>query len=490
VGSFSEAWAGMPAINLVGSIAPGSSFSSAIGGAPDSQFGADNAISAAGQKLVIGGPGGYGSLSVYSTPVASGGQAKPDLIFGGFYYDTAPSQLTMRPNTANPALANEGFGVGGQYVSEGFVLAGTNDATAYPNRIYNFRRRGPTFLPLRAADTTDVSTLMPALAPKAEAGSAVAIDGKLAVVGAPDYDNRGAVFVYAIDAAGNWTLEAMLQPVGLKNGDRFGGSVSISGERVIVGSPGWDHPLQGYDAGRVVMYERFSAETGSVAWLQKSEFTGPSQYGLFGTDVDLFGTTAIASQPAGPDSQLKVSVYSADAQGEWASTFSFLGNSDSLAVSQDHIVIGGAAPDSVSVYGRGNTGGWVLQATLTDPDDGVQRRFGGAVDISGERIIVGAPGYGSDAIYSEWKGGVYSYTLAESGQWLLETPLSLASTDAGDFYGAAVALDGAALVVGAYGRNDKRGEAYAYSLKRGVWVLETDQATLDGSDAAAGDMVG
>ncbi|MGA1619586.1 MAG: hypothetical protein ACO37F_13885, partial [Pirellulales bacterium] len=338
VGSFSEAWAGMPAINLVGSIAPGSSFSSAIGGAPDSQFGADNAISAAGQKLVIGGPGGYGSLSVYSTPLATG--AQPDLIFGGFYYDTAPSQLAMRPNIANPALANEGFGVGGQYVSEGFVLAGTNDATAYPNRIYNFRRRGPTFVPLRAADNTDVSTLMPALAPKAEAGSAVAIDGKLAVVGAPDYDNRGAVFVYAIDAADNWTLEAMLQPVGLKNGDRFGESVSISGERVIVGSPGWDHPLQGYDAGRVVMYERFSAETGSVAWLQQSEFTGPSQYGKFGTDVDLFGTTAIASQPSGLDSQRKVSVYSADAQGEWASTASFPGNSDSLAVSQDHIVIG------------------------------------------------------------------------------------------------------------------------------------------------------
>ena len=70
-------------------------------------------------------------------------------------------------------------------------------------------------------------------------GVAVTISGIRAVVGDPlSAQGSGSAFVYVRDGAGVWSLETTLRPVGGNVGERFGQSVSIRGDSIMVGCPG------------------------------------------------------------------------------------------------------------------------------------------------------------------------------------------------------------------------------------------------------------
>jgi hypothetical protein len=72
----------------------------------------------------------------------------------------------------------------------------------------------------------------------------IAIDGDFAVVGAPWHGNyRGAVYVLRRDARA-WKQVQRLSPSDLAQFDHFGASVSIRGNRIIVGTP-WHDLLRG-----------------------------------------------------------------------------------------------------------------------------------------------------------------------------------------------------------------------------------------------------
>ena len=88
-----------------------------------------------------------------------------------------------------------------------------------------------------------VTVLAPStITPGARFGAAVALDGDLAVVGAP-HDNggagadQGAVYVYR-RVGRTWTEEARLERVGGAAGDEFGAAVATSMGRLLVGAPG------------------------------------------------------------------------------------------------------------------------------------------------------------------------------------------------------------------------------------------------------------
>ncbi|MBL9118768.1 MAG: hypothetical protein JNL80_02500 [Phycisphaerae bacterium] len=77
------------------------------------------------------------------------------------------------------------------------------------------------------------------LAASADFGYSVAIDGDIAVIGAPDFGaGPGKVYVYERFAGLGWLLTATLTAHDGANNDRFGASVSIEGEKLIVGAPG------------------------------------------------------------------------------------------------------------------------------------------------------------------------------------------------------------------------------------------------------------
>lgn len=113
--------------------------------------------------------------------------------------------------------------------------------------------------------------------------------------------------------------------------------------------------------------------------------------------------------------------------------------------------------------------------------------FGKVVSISGEVLIVGAPGEdanGDDA------GAAYVYLLS-SNVWTLDARLVSSDIAAGDRFGNAVKVAGDYVIVGADGHDDgglaDTGAAYIFRKSAGSWNQE---AKLIGNDTMAGDKFG
>ena len=122
--------------------------------------------------------------------------------------------------------AGRNFGVGGSVISEEFYVVGT-----LTGQIYSFRERVPDW-------DRFLGPIAPAELPEAKMGASVAVHGTTTAVGAPDFDGRGAVFVY------EGTLTSSSVPVNLQPGaanlnDQFGVSVAISGDLLVAGAPGY-----------------------------------------------------------------------------------------------------------------------------------------------------------------------------------------------------------------------------------------------------------
>ncbi len=108
-----------------------------------------------------------------------------------------------------------------------------------------------------------------------------------------------------------------------------------------------------------------------------------------------------------------------------------------------HDLVGGGVNDAGAWVWRLTGGAWVQETKLT-PAPGSIRRLGYAVAVDGERIAIGAPDH--DAFGSN-VGAAYVYT-ASSGAWSLQAKLSDSGATFVDNFGAALDLDGDRLVVG------------------------------------------
>ena len=106
--------------------------------------------------------------------------------------------------------------------------------------------------PAYAADTTQQAYLKASNAGEENFfGSSVAVDGDMMVVGSSGEDgsytstvespnnyasSAGAAYVYTRSVAGTWTQAAYLKASNAEAGDRFGTSVAIDGDTIVVGA--------------------------------------------------------------------------------------------------------------------------------------------------------------------------------------------------------------------------------------------------------------
>ena len=120
-------------------------------------------------------------------------------------------------------------------------------------------------------------------------GRAVSIDGDLCLVGAAGRSNKtGAVYVFQRESGG-WVQTNILIANDGADGDRFGTSVSISGNRAIIGVGGDND--NGNNSGSAYIFER----QGSGSWSQTAKLKaddGQAGDG-FGASVSIFGEQAI-----------------------------------------------------------------------------------------------------------------------------------------------------------------------------------------------------
>ena len=127
---------------------------------------------------------------------------------------------------------------------------------------------------------------------------------------------------------------------------------------------------------------------------------------------------------------------------------------------------------------RFRRGSWKQEARLAVPGS---LRFGHAVAVSGDCIVVGAPG---DLVGDLPAGAVHVFRR-QGSSWRQEARLTAGDAEARDLFGAAVALSGGLMAVGAPADDDRgsmTGSAYVFRHQGGRWRQE---AKLLAEDAAA-----
>src|SRR5579871_1025736 len=160
---------------------------------------------------------------------------------------------------------------------------------------------------------------------------------------------------------------------------------------------------------------------------------------------------------------------------------------ESVAESNETLVVGSPYPSSVSVYAeKGHN--LRLQALLSASDGANLDYFGDSVAISGDTIVVGAPEHNNGV------GAVYIFVKPSTGWANMTQTAELTSSDAipnGQF-GTSVAINGKLAIAGAPGSIDNpvQGAAYAYVEPAGGWINMSETYKLLPSDAQSQDMFG
>ncbi len=320
-------------------------------------------------------------------------------------------------------------------------------------------------------------------------GAAIAMSGNTIVVGAPGaHYNVGAVYVYVKPASGwaNMTQTAELSPSDGFTFLDFGLSVGISGHTIVVGSYG--------NNAAYVFTEPEGGWQNATETAVLSNTNGVAT--LFGENVAIDGSTIAVSEPKTFTSRGRVQIFTEPAGG-WVSTtptgsiiasdttsYNYFGSA--LSVSGSTIVAGaygnnngqGAAYVFVEPA-AGWSGSHSQKAKLTASDGRAQDVFGAALAIDGNTIVVGAQKKGNEI------GGAYFFVEPASGWTNMTQTGELGATGltVGDFFGSGVAIAPSRIAISA-GTTFTTGTAYTYTKPATGWKssLPTAQVSIAGSE--------
>jgi WD40 repeat protein len=192
-------------------------------------------------------------------------------------------------------------------------------------------------------------------------GSAVASNGKVVIVGAPELDCYGEGNAYVFGATNGTLLRTLDSPNSYYGCGEFGSSIAMNGDLAIIGAP--TESLYIYEQGFAYV---FNAYNGSVlASLDSNNLT--YSYGQFGRSV---------------------------------------------AISNQYVIVGGAGQTignigyagEVFVYSART---YNLTLDLTSPNKVYEGLFGWSIGLSGKSLIVGA--YGENESSTQEAGNAYLY---------------------------------------------------------------------------------
>jgi len=349
-------------------------------------------------------------------------------------------------------------------------------------------------------------------------GSSVAIKGDTILVGAGTawggipavLPGVGKTFIYERNQGGadGWGEIASISHPDPADYDYFGSPVSISGETVLVGAYGKDHP--GYpNAGSVYVFERNQGGPESWGLVAHRVASDMEADGWFGRSASISDDTMLVGAPGVDDVGDNTGstyvfhrtgdVWIEEAKQQASDGAAGDGLGRAVAASGDVAVAGavwaagsGDASGAAYVFRRNQDGpdAWGEVAKLAAPDGSTYDHFGEAVAISGDTVVVGALG---DDDLGHNSGSAYVYGRNQGGAdgWGEVAKLNASDGSAGDQFGHSVSISGDTVVVGA----DKvysggAGSAYVFERNRDGAASWGEVAELSASDAAAGDYFG
>lgn len=335
-------------------------------------------------------------------------------------------------------------------------------------------RTGATSLvPTAAQLTYNQKTLTPDDPADADNfGYAVAIDGNTLVVGAyladsGGQDNSGAAYVFTRPANGSsqWTQVKQLTASDGAASDQFGSAVAVDGDIVAISATHAD--VNGNtNQGAVYLYGR--NQGGPNNWGEVKKIWAAEGNGLdeFGNALVVEGDEVlVASQAADANGYIRngaVFVFRRDEGGpnNWGEAdilFDPEGrDSDNfgsdLALDGDWLVVGADRADvtgsfendgAALLFNRAVSGAnWTFVKRLIASDAKGSEQFGGAVAISDDTVLVGAPAAGHNGQLSAGKAYLFGRDTGGAGKWGEIKILTASNGQGFDNFSGSVALDG------------------------------------------------
>ena len=276
-------------------------------------------------------------------------------------------------------------------------------------------------------------------------GKSVGISGDTVVLGAVGNESSGtdsgSAYVF-VRNNGAWSQQAKLVANDAGAGDKFGHSVAIDGDTIIVGAPS-DTP-HGVDSGAAYVFTRTNQ-----TWTQQAKLTG--------------------------------TVLAVNSMFGWAVAI----DDDTVAVGSLNNESKGTGAGIAHVFIR--TGGaWTEQANLTASDTMANHNFGRSLSLSENTLAVGAPGHNSKG---ENTGAAYVF-LRNKNEWTEQAKLTASDGHTTSNFGWSITADRDTVAVGATGNLAKgldSGAVYAYKRNGTSW---TEEAKLTATGAAVEQKLG
>lgn len=254
-------------------------------------------------------------------------------------------------------------------------------------------------------------------------GYSVSISGDYAIIGAKFDDDlgdeTGSVYIFHNDGT-NWEESIKLLPSDANHGDLFGNSVDICGDYAIVGSH-WDDD-NGWNSGSAYIFKR----DGST-WIEHAKLL-PSD----GGEQDCFGR--------------------------------------SVSINGEYVIVGahydynsGIRSGSAYIF-KLDGSSWYEQAKLIPSDLNEHSIFGCSSSICGDYAIVGAPHHDGNGLFA---GAAYIFKR-DGTTWYEQNRLHPSDGDAWDRFGLSVDISDDNVIIGAHTENDEvyDGSGAAYIFKR------------------------
>ncbi len=301
-------------------------------------------------------------------------------------------------------------------------------------------------------------------------GHSVAIDGDTMVVGARLDDdkgtNAGAVYIYERDAKGKWVRVQKIVAFDGKDFDLFGSSVAISGDTVVVGAVQDDD--NGNNSGSVHIFGRNKDginKWGKIKEIIPSDGTAEDR---FGRSVGISGDAVVVGASDDDNGNNSGAAYvferNKDGNDNWGEVGKLLASDGaaedsfgfSVAISGNIVLVGskgdddnGSGSGAAYIFERNNggTNKWEEVKKILALDGVAKDSFGESVAISGNTLVVGA--YGDDNNGTSM-GAAYIFERNNGGSNEWGQVKRVVASDGLDYddFGKSVAISGDIVLVG------------------------------------------
>jgi len=283
-------------------------------------------------------------VALSGTRLVVGAPGGPGTNRGAFYvYERTAGAWVLQTKVSTPVIA-ENFGTDVSQDGDR-VLVGAPGASTNAGAAYIFERQSDGSWP-----ATGIKLVASNAAASAQFGVSVSISGDRALIGSA----VRAAYVFARQSDGTWTQEQILTTTQGSTSDAFGGEVSLLGDRALVGASADNDGAN--QAGAVYVFDR------QTTWMATAKLHSPNPLG-----ADFFGF-ALSQE----GTHVLVGVRQGRSPG-----------------SSGGRVNGGSA----FIFERNTDGTWTAGAEIDSyPDDvWAGRSYGYDVSLSGDYALMGAP---------------------------------------------------------------------------------------------------